>query len=231
MILEKFGQPKVLLPVIHVENLDQAMSNLNIAEAAGVKGVWLINHSVNSGTLLEITGKVQKEYPKMWIGVNCLDKTPVQLFGFLSGYGIDVDGVWVDNARIDELSNDQLEADKIAKVRNDSMYFGGVAFKYQREVKDLESAVKIAKNYVDVITTSGDGTGQAASVEKVKRMFEAADGHPLAIASGITPNNVNNYLPYIDVFLVSTGISDNFNTLNLFNTWDLNDTINNYKSE
>ena len=36
---------------------------------------------------------------------------------------------------------------------------------------------------------------------------------PLAIASGITPENVEEYLPYADSLLVATGISNGFTEL------------------
>jgi predicted TIM-barrel enzyme len=60
---------------------------------------------------------------------------------------------------------------------------------------------------MDVVTTSGPGTGRAAEVTKIQRMREALGDAPLAIASGITPENVDQYLPYADCFLVATGIS------------------------
>lgn len=44
-------------------------------------------------------------------------------------------------------------------------------------------------------------------------MREAVDEHRLAVASGVTPENVQDYLPYVDDFLVATGISKNFHTL------------------
>ena len=37
---------------------------------------------------------------------------------------------------------------------------------------------------------------------------------PLAIASGITPENVRDYLPISDCYLVATGIGDSFEELN-----------------
>ena len=35
----------------------------------------------------------------------------------------------------------------------------------------------------------------------------------LAIASGVTPDNIGDYLPYVDHFLVASGISQDFHTL------------------
>jgi len=45
-------------------------------------------------------------------------------------------------------------------------------------------------------------------------MKEAMGDHPLAIASGITPENVGTFLPYVDYVLCATGISDDFHNLN-----------------
>jgi predicted TIM-barrel enzyme len=126
-------------------------------------------------------------------------------------------GLWVDNAMIDERSADQPEADLIAAARAASgwngLYFGGVAFKYQRQVGDLERAAQIASRYLEVVTTSGAGTGIPAEIDKLQRMKAALGATPLAVASGITPENVANYLPCVDCFLVATGISRSWTEL------------------
>ena len=66
---------------------------------------------------------------------------------------------------------------------------------------------------MDVVTTSGPGTGQPATREKITRMKRALGAFPLAIASGITPENVGDYLEVADCFLVATGISTSFTEL------------------
>lgn len=118
---------------------------------------------------------------------------------------------------VDERSGDIFVAEKINSLRRRSewqgLYFGGVAFKYQRPVLELEMAAMLAASYMDVITTSGPGTGLAAEVEKIRRMRAAIEDKPLAIASGITPENVKDYLGIADCFLVATGISRDFVTL------------------
>lgn len=47
----------------------------------------------------------------------------------------------------------------------------------------------------------------------IQRMKQALGDTPLAIASGITPENVADYLPHADSFLVATGISRSFTEL------------------
>jgi predicted TIM-barrel enzyme len=125
--------------------------------------------------------------------------------------------VWVDNAGIDEMADEQTQAERTAAAQAKSgwqgLYFGGVAFKYQRPVANLARAAVLATRYMDVVTTSGSGTGQAAHQEKIRTMKQAVGDFPLAIASGITPENVHRYLGLADCFLVATGISSSWSEL------------------
>ena len=209
---EAFANRHVVLPVIHVETADQSIRNAEIAQRAGADGVFLISHSLGYKGLFEIYRQVRSQFQNhLWIGVNCLDLLPEEVFDKLPS---DVDGVWVDNACIDELSDSQPKAERICAMRESSgwrgFYFGGVAFKYQRHVSDLYASARIASQYMDVVTTSGSGTGEAANREKIAAMKKALDWRPLAIASGITPENVSNYLDIAEFFLVATGISRSF---------------------
>ncbi len=216
--MTRFGQvfrrPPAVLPVIHVEELDQALRNAQIAREAGCDGIFLINHGGSCADLLTIHGAVQAEFPDWWIGVNCLDMSPWQVFEVIDRR---VAGVWVDNAGIDEQAEVQEMAERVAEARAKSgwsgLYFGGVAFKYQRPVTDLARAAILASSYMDVVTTSGPGTGKSAQVDKIRTMKEAIGDFPLAIASGITPQNVNRYLAVADCFLVATGISHSWTEL------------------
>lgn len=205
---EIFSSRHSVLIVIHVESEKQSLRNCEIAQEAGVDGVFLINHGISSKDLLEIHHKAFQVFPDWWLGVNCLENTPNETFNIVNK---EVAGIWVDNAMIDETSKNQSLADWTREAQEESgwqgLYFGGVAFKYQKIVKDLEMASEIAMKYMDVVTTSGPGTGQAADTTKVQRMKKALGNFPLAIASGITVENVENYLDYADCFLVATGIS------------------------
>lgn len=209
-----FNNFPVILPVIHVESLDQTLRNVEIARQHDSDGVFLINHGSSCLDLLAIHHNVFNEFPDWWLGVNCLDLEPWEIFDKLTP---EVAGVWVDNAYIDEQTEHQRTAEKIQDARTKSgwqgLYFGGVAFKYQREVSELERAALLATPYMDIVTTSGPGTGKAAQVSKIQRMKQAIGSFPLAIASGITPENVHHYLNLADCFLVATGISHNLTEL------------------
>lgn len=212
---DRFTKQHVLLPVVHAENGEQTLRNVGIAHDAGADGVFLINHGITYTELLEHYATVREAFPRFWIGINFLD---------LGRRGIkalpeSANGIWTDNAGIIE-----HHSDPTAGARRDwrerqfigwrGIYFGGVAFKYQKpEVVDMARVAELAAPFVDVVTTSGPGTGEAADPEKIRLMKEAIGDKPLAIASGITPENISEYLPYADCFLVATGISSSHTEL------------------
>jgi predicted TIM-barrel enzyme len=63
-------------------------------------------------------------------------------------------------------------------------------------------------------------------LKKFKEMKENCGDTPLAVASGITPENVDQFLPYVDCFMVSTGISKSFHDLDPVKTHQLATLIN-----
>lgn len=209
-----FPRNHVFLAVVHVEGGVQAVRNAKIAEQEGADGIFLINHSISYPSLIECYNVVREEFPNLWIGLNCLDLGRSAV-NFIPKQ---VAGLWVDNAGINESTKPVLEAQEFVSLRRKSgwqgLYFGGVAFKYQGEIVNVAKVARLAIPFVDVITTSGAGTGKAANIEKIRLMKEAIGDHPLAIASGITPENIGEYVPYADCFLVATGISNSHTELN-----------------
>lgn len=220
-IVEVFGVRHVLLPVVHPVGRSEALASIQVAHAAGAKGVFLIDQGMSASEVLRLVLEVRSQYPKLWIGINLLSRRPPDaLAEALDACGGRIDGIWSDNAGVREHQDDQSEADAFLAVRRargwNGLYFGGTAFKYQREVPAnvLPRAAALAAKYMDVICTSGPGTGMAADVEKVRSMRSGlVDGHALALASGVTPENVNDYLPFVDAFLVGTGIEARFGVL------------------
>lgn len=208
MMKEVFSNRHVVLPVIHMETEDQVLQNANIARENGADGVFLIQmRNPNYEKVNQLQKLVNDEFGNdWWIGVNHLDLPTIRVFNCLNK---EVSGVWVDNAEIYEWQDKQIIAEKINQVRKKSnfkgLYFGGVAFKYQQRVDNLELVAKIATRYMDVVTTSGDGTGMAPEVSKIEIMKSAIGDHPLAIASGITPRNVKDY-SMADCFIVATSL-------------------------
>ena len=209
-------QGPVITPVIHVLDRDQVLRNIGVAVRAGAPGVFLINHDFPVGELIPIITDVRKFVPDVWIGVNFLAmpaKNAFPILGRLYAGDCPIDAYWADDARIDERVERQIEADMTRKVYSvcgwNGLYFGGVAFKKQREVgrEDFECAARLAAPYMDVVTTSGAATGCAADTKKVSDFRRGLGDRPLALASGVNPENVTDYTDLVDCFLVATGIN------------------------
>jgi len=206
----------VVTPVIHVLDLAQAMRNIAVAIRAGAAGVFLINHDFPNEHLVAILRDLRARWPGLWLGVNFLAVTGRDAFpvlGRLQAEGCPVDAYWADDARIDEREAGQGAAAEIARIRADSgwtgLYFGGVAFKKQRPVDPSQHrrAAGIARPFMDVVTTSGIATGHAAEDGKIADFRLGLGDAPLALASGVTPDNAARYGRDVDCFLVATGIN------------------------
>lgn len=218
-IAEVFGSSPVLLPVVHPIGRDEALAAVRVAHTLGVKGVFLVDQGMREEGVLQLARAVRDRYPRLWIGLNLLSRTPADALTVAIAAGVAVDGVWSDDAGIDERGSSHARAEAFTAARRaarwDGLYFGGVAFKYQREVAaaDLGRAAELAAPYMDVVCTSGPGTGRAADVEKVRALRAGLGDHALALASGVTPGNVHSYMPYAQAFLVGTGIEERLGVL------------------
>lgn len=221
MILPKFA------PVIHVTSNTQALEQAHIAFDNGANGIFLINHKYSYKRLLEAYSLVRYTFPSSWIGLNFLDLEPMRA---LLELPLSANGIWTDSQGYTPSSIRMFRAALLAakeqEGRTPFVHYAGTAVKYQPEdVSDDVAAVRNNKLF-DVVCTSGDATGHAASVKKIKDMRNAiGTGGLLAVASGITPNNVLDYKPFVNSFLVATGISTSFDTLDPALVRDLADKL------
>ena len=185
-----------LIPVIHMTSLAQVHKNVELCVKCGIKKVFLINHVVSAYECLDAARSVKEKYPELWVGINLLGLPT------LSAIALDdpaVDGLWCDGTITMQESTMRFFK---------GMLFGGLAFKYQAQPKDLEQACIDATFTSDVATTSGPGTGKAATIEKIKTIREYLGSHPMAIASGVSAENVDNYSELADYLLVASSITD-----------------------
>lgn len=217
-IPEVFGQRRVLFPVVHPVTPRRAKENVLMALEAGCKGIFLINQGMTTDQVLDLTMDIRRDHPTLWVGLNLLGTRPTQVLrrGMEALEGR-VDGIWVDNAGVDKAPVELAEAEAFVAVRRElnwnGLYFGGVAFKYQPEVaaERLPEVCVTADRFMDVVTTSGVGTGEVASVSKVQAMRASlGESASLALASGIDAENVADYLPYVDAYLVSSSLEHEF---------------------
>lgn len=219
----------VVLPVIHVLDTARTLRNIEVLEGEGAPGCFLINHDFGVDDFLPIIREVRAAKPDLWMGVNFLAVTGLEAFPVLadlSEEGCRIDAYWADDARIDERAEDQAEARAIDAARAgwDGLYFGGTAFKKQRPVKpeDYAPSAGLAPDWMDVVTTSGPATGMEADDTKIATFRDAVGDAPLALASGVTPENARRFAE-VDAFLVATGINltDNFYDIDAVRLRDL----------
>lgn len=200
------------MPVVHVMDIEQTLHNVQIALWNGADGVFLISHGyAEYGKLIDIYTVVRKRFQNFWIGLNFLDLSTMEA---VLRVPANADGLWTDNAWIDEGSTTQAAAEAIwdaRKRRTDwkGLYFGGVAFKYQKKSSNATQAARLATSFMDVVTTSGDATSSAPSVDKITAMRKAVGSRPIAIASGIAKENAAQFKTIADYALVWSSIKKN----------------------
>lgn len=212
-----------IYPVVHIDNKKQALEQTEIALDNGADGIFLIEkkRKADPQRLTSIFNFVASRHPDDFIGVNYLPIShPVDVFEYVHDRFSEgkisrvPDGIWVGNTTRDAQRKSAFESVEVIRhecpeLRN-IRYLGGVAFKYNplytEDPKKAAEQVKAFGYDMDVIVTSGKGTGAAPSIEKIQSMKEAAGEKPLAIASGISELNLLSYRGLIDVVLVSTSV-------------------------
>lgn len=208
-------------PVIHVAGTAQVVQQVRVAFAHEVAGVFLIDHDSDDARLMDSISAVRDIYPDAFLGVNFIHRSAATALHILAGrFGDDIplNAIWSDNAGLSLTDAPEggvgEEVTALAAARTHTgwqgLHFGGVAFKYQVPVPpaQLPALGRLARQYVDVPTTSGPGTGQAVDVTRLRALREGLGDHPLALASGVTPANVADFVEFVDHILVSTGINN-----------------------
>jgi len=183
-----------IIPVIHMINENQVLTNVETCLSCGIEKVFIINHQTTSEELIKCAKRVKDTYPTLWVGVNMLDKYVEDAILYEFGF----DGLWCDQSI-------KLEDYKHRNFKG--MLFTGLAFKYQPQPKDIELACKESILTSDVSTTSGPGTGKAADINKILELRKHLGEHPMAIASGVSVDNIENYKDVVDYLLVASSIT------------------------
>lgn len=205
-----FNKLRVVIPVIHAINEHQVGVQAELASACGADGVLLINQGgMDALKMVKFAGVLSKRHA-MRIGINLLGVKADFAVGAALAQGLHM--LWSDDRSI-------LAGQAFTEVEHTDgvprLYFGGVAFKGQHDA-DLDdrsaalSAMHEARLGLDVVTTSGPGTGHATPRSKVKAMRFCLGDHPLACASGVSIDNVPGLLPYVDAFIVASSVERDF---------------------
>lgn len=203
---------RYVLPVIHHLDFDTSVEQANIAFKHGAHGVFLISHNGQDESLFAPAVEIKRSHPDRLIGLNLLGSSAAHALLNTEGSGLDM--VWVDAPGVTSkgVNDEAAQIGRLLKRAHQEdkkpLFFGSVAFKYQPHEPAPGQAAFSAFQLGMVPTTSGSGTGSAPDLDKIMTMRDAiGPDAPFAIASGMTPENVGEFLPYLTHFLVATGIS------------------------
>lgn len=203
--------------VVHTQDAAQALRNTRIALDNGADGVFLINHAISAMSLRRIFDEVRQVNPKAWLGVNILAGFHDLIRHSRDYLPFGMRALWCDSVGFREEASDEHAIvgaedinSRLVAHPDEPKLFAGISFKYQKETEDIPRAIRLLSPYVDVFTTSGPKTGEPPTLEKIESLRQALGDKTLAVASGMTPENVDPFLPLVDCFLVATGVSKSF---------------------
>lgn len=207
---------KKVYPVIHHLYEEYTLEQAAIAFECNADGLFIISHVGKNQEVLDIASKIKFKYPNKDIGINLLGWSHVKtLRAVVDSFYTEtpLDMVWFDNSGIlsGSISNSTRFLYSFKTLYPETNIFASVAFKYQEDDINPAESAKIAKLFNLLPTTSGQATGSAPNISKIQCMSEATEGL-LAVASGMTVENVEQYAPYLSHILVSTGVSRDFYT-------------------
>ena len=169
-------------------------------------GVFFISHQGDDEGVLSVAKEFKRQNSNSFVGINLLSTSSMN--ALKRSLDIGMDGLWLDDVGITSVGRTpegEAFAQALANCK-DFKAFGGVAFKYQAFEPDPALA---AKNMIEaglIPTTSGSKTGEPPSVGKIEKMSWAAKGQ-LAIASGMSSQNIQDYVEYITHVFIASSVS------------------------
>lgn len=201
-----------VIPVIHFLHARQALRNAELAAKHGCHGVFLIDmHGRQPDAVRESALEIKRQLPELKLGINHLGLAPTAAVLLNDSLGLDM--TWTDQCLT------HTEANAVTRQRLDFMTrtlatlpqheaYVGVAFKYQAPEPNPGKAAADAHAAGFIATTSGPATGQPIDLDKLREIRAALPaGAPLAVASGVTPENVVQLRGLATHVLVATGIN------------------------
>lgn len=205
----------MIIPVIHYADDDQALRNAEHAFDAGCEGVLLIHMQGMNHLLPAPASEIRRRWPDRLVGINHLGMDAADALEANIAMGLDM--TWTDEQPTHTSLDPWREADSLRGTLTHApghLLFTGVAFKHQRHEPDPGRSAFEAAERGFIPTTSGPATGIAADVDAVKSIRRAlGPDAPLAIASGMTPQNAGAFAPLLSHILVATGVSSSFHEL------------------
>ena len=199
-------------PVIHLHDDVQGHREADKAFDAGADGVFFINHFSDDAMAVRLAEATKRNHPDWYVGINLLASGAVAAFE--QAIAARLDAVWADAVGVNSQGLD-TKAHALRRLHVVHPFidiFAGVAFKYQPQDKNPAGTIYQLSDLGWIPCTSGAATGAAADIGKVETLGNASSTG-LGLASGVTLENVNDYLPHVSHFFVASSIAEDDYTL------------------
>ena len=183
-----------------------AREEIEIMYGAGVNAVMVENYFGGTRDVGNVLSLLREEYADRVYGVNVLGdfETAFNLAEQYNAAFVQVDSICGHLSP----SHEQAYFDAIDRCRVETGIFlmGGVRFKYQpvRSGRTLAEDLAIGRRHCDAIVVTGEGTGIATDMEKIKEFRSHLPDSPLIVGAGITADTCAAQLAVADGGIVGS---------------------------
>jgi hypothetical protein len=201
----------VLIPVIRFSTAAAAMANANIARDAGCDGVFLVHPEGEDGLLIPVTRHIKEEWPAGMVGIHFKNTPAMAALDLSLGNGLDM--TWTDNISQSNSSEASRVASVLGKLTS-HLFFDSIdpSGFHQKPPDPFEAATKTRRHRM-IPATRFSPEDETEEIRKLAILRSAVGNAALAVASGITVENVHALTPYASHLLFASGASDTFFTL------------------
>ena len=220
---ETFGKiNNILLPVLSCYNVEQFKKNIiNLYPLIldnSVSGVFLLSTNTTIDVIADVYNWTKSTYPNIWIGINLIGENIFKVFKFIKN--VNPDGIWIDNSYMNNISNmgiPELIQDQFEQLNWNGLYFGGIMFKYQSNCNNYDEQILLnTHKYMDVLITSGNGTGIEIEESKLNYIYNNVKNNiTIAVASGITEKNIKKIQNKSNIYVVRSSIVNENNDIDI----------------
>lgn len=216
------GTPKYKLQSQQI--IDEALKEARIYKRAGIDSIMIENmhdipyikdgvgHEVSS--LMSVIAYLIKQETKLPVGLQILAGANIEALAVAKASSIDfiraegfVFAHTADEGIIEAQAGDLLryrkhiDADNIAVFTDIKKKHSSHAITQDVSLLDTAKAARFFLS--DGVIITGSHTGEAASIDELKVLKENLD-FPIIVGSGVTQDNVSNYIPICDAMIIGS---------------------------
>lgn len=219
---EVFGVDKPIIGMLHLSGyvretvMENARWEIEILYRNGVSAVLVENYFGDAVDVENALRYLQQEYPQKVYGINMLGDSE-RAFRLAREYGakfVQIDSVC---GHLKPNQEPSFVRDlKDMRGTGDIFLLGGVRFKYQpyRSGRTLEEDLALGMERCDAIVVTGEGTGIATDLKKIKTYRSILGDFPLIVGAGMTAKTAAEQLSFSDGAIVGSyfkkhGVAEN----------------------